>query len=149
MAENYSRGVPIGNNGTPHFQSPPAVAAIATTVKDAATTTSSILVLNPNTTAVEVSGTGGPVYIKWLTQAVVDSSVAGTSVIGTGASANFDHIVPAATVRRFVVPIATIPASHQSVQGANALNGLYPNVAYRGVVTSIIAITEYGSSNSY
>jgi hypothetical protein len=33
--------------------------------------------------------------------------------------------------------------------GANTENGLYPNMAYVGVATSIIAITEYGSSNSY
>lgn len=149
--QNYARGIPMGNNQMPaSFIAPPAVAAIGTTVRDTATTTSSILVFNQNTTAIEVAATGGPVYIKWLTQAVVDSSVAGTSILGTGAGANFDHIIPAATYRRFVLPIATNnPQGYGSMVGANRENGLYPNMAYVGAVTSIIAVTQYGSSNSY
>lgn len=140
----------MGNNQVPFFNSPPAVAAIATKVKDSTTTTSSILVFNQNTTAIEVASAGGPTYIKWLSQSVVDSSVAGTSVIGTGASANFDHVIPAASFRRFVIPIATnAPQGYGSFVGANRENGLYPNMAYVGVVTSVISINEYGSSNSY
>lgn len=147
--KNYAAGTPVGNNQMPIYNSPAPFAAVTTTVKDSATTTSSILVLSQNTTAIEVSPTGGPAFIKWLSQSVVDSSVAGTSVIATGASANFDHVVPNATVRRFVVPIATVPLSTSSFQGANRENGLYPNVAYAGTATSVIAITQYGSSNSY
>lgn len=149
MATNYSKGKPMGDNQIPQFDSPPAVAALVSTVKDAATTTSSILVLGQNTTAIEVSPGGGPAFIKWLTQSVVDSSVAGTSVLATGVSANFDHVIPAATVRRFVIPQASIPASYSSIQGLNRVNGLYPNVAFIGTATSVIAITQYGSSNSY
>jgi hypothetical protein len=149
--QNYARGIPMGNNQMPaSYIAPPAVAAIATKVKDTATTTSSILVLSKNTTAIEVAATGGNAYIKWLTQSVVDSSVAGTSIVATGAAVNFDHVIPAASYRRFVVPIATNnPQGYGSMVGANTENGLYPNMAYVGVATSIIAITEYGSSNSY
>lgn len=151
--QNYARGVPMGNNQMP-FQgngTPPAVAAIGTFVKDTAIVTSSIMVFNQNTTAIEVAAVGGPAYIKWLSQSVVDSSVAGTSIIGTGATANFDHIIPAATYRRFVIPIVTNqPAGYGSMMGANRENGLYPNMAYVGVVgASILAVTQYGSSNSY
>ncbi len=144
--KNYALGKPVGNNGVPFFDSSPAVAAIATTVRDAAAT-SSILVLNQNTTAVEIAATGGPVFIKWLTQAVVDSSVAGTSVVSGASGPNFDNVVANNTVKRFVVPIATIPTSHQSVQGTNRSEGLYPNMAYIGVAS--VAATQYGSSNSY
>lgn len=149
--QNYARGIPMGNNQMPaSYIAPPAVAAVATKIKDSATTTSSILILTQNTTAIEVTASGGPAYIKWLTQAVVDSSVAGTSVIATGATANFDHSIPAASYRRFVVPIASnVPQGYSSQVGANRENGLYPNVAYVGVATSIIAINEYGSSNGY
>lgn len=149
--QNYARGIPMGNNQMPaSFIAPPAVAAIGTTVKDAATTTSSILIFGHNTTAIEVAATGGAAYIKWLSQSVVDSSVAGTSVIGTGATSNFDHVIPAASYRRFVIPIVTnVPQGYGSFVGANRENGLYPNMAYAGVVTSIIAVTQYGSSNSY
>lgn len=136
----------MGSNQVPFYDSPPAVAAIATNMREAGAV-SSILVLNQNTTAIEVTATGGDAYIKWLTQATVDSSVAGTSIISAAGTANFDHAIPNGLVRRFVVPIATIPNSYTSVQGANRLNGLYPNVAYKGIAS--VAVTQYGSSNSY
>lgn len=150
---NYSRGVPMGNNNVP-FQgngTPPAVAAINTTIRDTTPTTSSIRTLTQDTTAIEVAATGGPVYIKWLSRAVTDSSVAGTSILATGAGANFDHVIPASTYRRFVVPISTNnPQGYSSQVGANVENGLYPNVAFvGGTGASVIAITQYGSSNSY
>lgn len=150
--QNYARGIPMGNNQMPaSYQAPPAVAAIATTVRDTTATVSSIRTLTADTTAIEVAATGGPVYIKWLTRSVVDSSVAGTSVLATGAGANFDHVIPAASFRRFVVPIATNnPQGYGSFVGANVENGLYPNIAFAGGTgASVIAITQYGSSNSY
>lgn len=147
--KNYAKGKAMGDNQIPFYDSPPAIAAIATTVRDTTATVSSILVLNDNTTAIEVAAAGGPAYIKWYTQAVVDSSVAATSVATTGA-ANFDHCIPNAVVRRFVIPIATIPSSQTSAMGANKANGLYPNLGIRGGTgASVIAITQYGSSNSY
>lgn len=154
MSTNYAKGKPMGNNQIPFFDSPPAVAAIGATVKDAATTTSSILILGPNTTAIEVTPAGGPAFIKWLTGAIVDSSVAGTSVISTGATANYDHAIPANVLRRFVVPIfsganVTVGATATSFVGANVENGLYSHVAYIGTATSVISINRYGSSNSY
>lgn len=150
-SQNYARGIPMGNNQMPaSYIAPPAVAAIQTTVADVTPTTSSIRTLSQNTTAIEVGAVGGPAYIKWLTQSVVDSSVAGTSIVATGA-ANFDHIIPAASYRRFVVPIAThYSAGQGSLVGANVENGLYPNVAVLGGTgASIISLTQYGSSNSY
>lgn len=148
---NYAKGKPMGNNNVPFFDSPPAIKAIATTVKDSATTTSSILILNQNTTAIEASPTGGPMFIRWLSQSTVDSSVAGTSVIATGAGANFDHVIPAANVRRFVVPINShsYAEAYGSAVGANVANGLFTHVAYSGTATSILTVTQYGSSNSY
>lgn len=148
MSKNYARGIPVGNNNVPFFESPPDVAAIATTARDNGTT-SSILVLNENTTGIEVAATGGTAFIKWLTQSVVDSSVAGTSIVSAPSGANFDHVIGTGTVRRFVVPIATIPVSQTSVQGANRLNGLYPNIAYKTAGAASVAVTQYGSSNSY
>lgn len=141
----------MGNNQIPLYNCPPAVAAIGTTVKDSSTTSSSILILNQNTTAIEVGASGGPAFIKWLSKSVVDSSVAGTSVIATGATANFDHSIPNATVRRFVVPIAIAASAeaYGSVVGANVANGLYSHVAFVGTASSVISINQYGSSNSY
>lgn len=148
MSTNYAKGQPMGNNGVPLFDCPPAVTAIATNARDNATS-SSILILTQNTTAIEVGAQGGPAFIKWLAQSVVDSSVAGTSVISAAGTANFDHMIAAGEVRRFVVPINIVPASAQSVQGANSLNGLFPNVAYKTAGIASVLVTQYGSSNSY
>lgn len=150
--QNYARGIPMGNNSMPaSYNAPPAVAAIGTSIRDVTPTVSSIRTLTQNTTAIEIAATGGAVYMKWLAQSVVDSSVAGTSVVTTGATSSFDHVIPANSYRRFVVPIATSFAQgYGSFVGANVENGLYPNVAFAGGTgASVIAITQYGSSNSY
>ena len=147
--QNYAKGKPMGNNQVPFYDSPPAIKAIVATIRDTTATVSSILVLNQNSTAVEVASTGGPSYIKWLSQDTVDSSVAGTSVITTGV-ASFDHCIPNATVKRFVIPISLQASGQTSMQGANRDNGLFSHMAMAGGTgASVIAITQYGSSNSY
>lgn len=151
MAKNYAMGSPMGNNQVNFTtEAPPAIKAIATTVRDAISPASSITTLTVNTTAIEVLASGGTGYIRWMSQTLVDSSVAGTSILATGA-ANFDHAIPANTVRRFVVPISIQNNSegYGSAVGANTANGLFRNVATTGTLTSILAITQYGSSNSY
>lgn len=149
--QNYARGIPMGNNQMPaSYIAPPAVAAIGATTRDTGTTTSSILVFDQNATAIEVGAVGGPVFIKWLSRSVVDSSVAGTSILATGTGANFDHMIPPSEYRRFVIPInVNNPQGYSSQVGANRENGLFPNMAYIGTVTSIISVNQYGSSNSY
>ncbi len=144
MSKNYAKGKPVGNNLIPFYDSPPAEAAIASSNRES-TAASSILILNSNTTALEVMATGGPAYLKWLTQSVVDSSVAGTSVISGAVGANFDAMLASNTVRRFVVPISPVttapPGSYGVPEGANKDNNLYPNVAIIGsAVTSIATI---------
>ena len=148
--KNYAMGKPVGDNQVPFFDSPPPIKAIATIAKSTTATVSSILILTQNTTAVEVGVVGGPVYIRWMNQALVDSSVAGTSVLANG-SANFDHVVPNNTVRRFVVPIfGNYSEGYGSLVGANVANALYTHLGMLGGTgASVIAITQYGKSNSY
>lgn len=138
---NYAKGKPVGNNQVPFYDSPPATPALVSSGRDNGST-SSILVLSDDTTAIEVAASEGLTYVKWLQQTVVDSSVAGTSVVGVGASANFDHVVPTTGVRRFVVPIATTPQT-TSVQGINPTNGLYKNVAIITGAVASVATAEY------
>lgn len=143
---NYAKGKPVGNNQMPFYDSPPAVTAIAVDNRTTAATAgvSSITVLNANTTAIEVMAAGAPAFLKWLTQSVVDSSVAGTSVISAGTTANFDGMVAKDTVRRFIVPISPAvtapPGSYGQPQGANKDNNLYPNVAIIGGNGSVMTI---------
>jgi hypothetical protein len=129
MTDAYSPQLPLDKRGTPkqgvYF---PAKAALASSNKENASA-SSILLLTHDTTELEVTAAGQNVAGKWLTQATVDSSVAGTSVLTAAATANFDFMIPNNTMRRFVVPIATI-ANSASIQGVNRANGLYPAVAF-------------------
>ena len=148
MSKNYAAGSPIGNNNQPIFDAPAPVKAVATTVKDTTANTSSILILNVNALSVEVGAVGGPAYIKWLAQSTVDGSVAGTSVVTTGAAASYDHMIANNTVRRFVIPVATV-AYGASVQAAGPANGLYTHIATAGTLASVISITQFGTSNSY
>jgi hypothetical protein len=151
--QNYSRGVPMGNNQIPHFLSPPAVKAIArhTSENNAA---SSVLTLTENTTAIEIAANNGNAIMRWVPTSDTTASVIGVA----GATANYDHVIPAGQVRRFVVPIEVsnngvqIGATITSYVGANIENGLYRRVAVKGgglVVTGSVLTTEYGSANSY
>ena len=142
--KNYAKGKPVGNNQVPFFDAPAPITALATAVRDNAVA-SSILTLTDDTTLIEVAATNGPAYVKWLTQAVVDSSVAGTSVISAAGTANFDNVVPKDTVRTFIVPIAFSASAEAqgSVVGVNVANGLYKNVAIKSGPIASVATTQY------
>jgi hypothetical protein len=141
--KNYAKGQPVGNNQVPFFESPPPVLAETTTMRENAVA-SSILILSSVTTAIEIMAVGAPAYLKWLSRTVVDSSVAGTSVISAAGTANFDAMVAKDTIRRFVVPIASTtatPGSYGAPQGANRDNNLYSNVAIKSAtIASVVAI---------
>lgn len=135
MSQTYSPQLPRGKDNMSKVAYPPAKVGLATTHKDNAST-SSVLVFTQDTTEIEVAATGGPIALKWA-----DITNNGTSVIAAAGTANFDHIIPAATVRRFVVPIQSFnPTS--SVQGLNRAEGLYRGVAYiaAGPVASVMTI---------
>lgn len=132
--KNYSPQVPSGNSGIAKQGYPPAETALAAMHKEN-TTASSILLLTHNTTEIEVAASGAAVAGKWISQANINASVAGTSVITAPGSANFDFIVQTNNPRRFVVPIAT-SANLASIQGVNRKYGLYPAVAFKTVSTA-------------
>lgn len=147
--QNYARGIPMGNNQMPaSYLAPPTVKAVSQYLSENATV-SSVITLTQNTTAVEVSAQGTPVALRWVY--VADAATAATSVIAiAGATANFDHVVPANTIRRFVVPIeVNNPQGYGSMVGANIENGLFRRLAYKTQGIASVAVTEYGSSNSY
>ena len=108
----------------------PAKVALARTNKENASA-SSILLLTHDTTELEVAAVNQHVALKWLPQATIDSSVAGTSVITAVGTGNWDHLIQTNTVRRFAVPIATNVQTDGSVMGVNRKLGLYPAVAFK------------------
>lgn len=135
MAVNYSKRAAADSNGAPLFEAPLPLKAIVTTASDNAVA-SSVITLNDNTTNLEISAVGSPAFVRWVAR----TDTAG-SVISAAGTANFDNVVPAGTVRKFLVPIETIGTS--SIVGANIANGLYNRVAYKTAAAGSILTTQY------
>lgn len=125
---NYAPKVPRDNTGIPKYEYGPAKVAIASTNKENAAA-SSILLLNNQTTELEITPTATAAF-KWLSQATIDSSVAGTSVITVNGTANFDFVVPAATTRRVVLPQIN-RSNTGSIAAARDLYGLPAGLAMK------------------
>lgn len=121
---------PQGKLGEVKIGYAPAKVALARQNKENASA-SSILLLTHDTTELEVAAVAQHVAGKWLSQATVDSSVAGTSVITAAGSANHDFVIMSGDFRRVVVPIATNVQTDGSVMGVNRKLGLYPAVAFK------------------
>jgi hypothetical protein len=145
MAMNYSKGKALGNNQIPQFDVPPPVKALASR-GSTNQVASSVITLTEDTTAIEVATAGaGGVVMKWITTGDTSGSVFGISSVGATFPPNFDHAVPVAEVRRFVVPIESQTSQgYGSMMGANRENGLYRRVAVVSTGgTSSVMVTEY------
>jgi len=127
---NYAPDTPYGKGGMPKDGYPPPKVSLASTNKENAST-SSILLLTHDTTEIEVAAAGQNIAGKWISQANVDASVAGTSVLTAAANANFDFMVGNNLVRRFVVPRSVSVSAPGSLMGVNRAEGLYPAVAFK------------------
>ena len=134
---NYAPATPRGRDGTAKYDTygPVKVAITALNKENAAV--SSILLLNVQTTELEITPTATTAF-KWLSQTVIDSSVAGTSVlVGAAVVPNFDFVVPANNTRRVVVPQAG-PGNETSVAAARGLYGLYAGLAFKTAVNAAV-----------
>lgn len=141
--QNYAKGKPMGNNQIPFFDSPPAIKAVEQYYTENGVT-SSVITLTENTTAIEIGAGGSAVLMRWVY--IADAETAATSVLAT----NWDHVIPADTVRRFVVPIeGNFSEGYGSMVGANRANALFRRVAYKNTSIGSVFASEYGSSNSY
>ncbi len=135
---NYVNNIPRDKGGAPLQEFPAPRTALVTTA--AVTAISSVFTLNSATTHIEVSAPGTSAAIKWI-----GVGAAQTSVISSYfAAANFDHIVPSGTVRRFAVPQETQGISGVGV--ASSIFGLYQRMAavpINGTAAASILVTEY------
>lgn len=156
MSKNYAGGTPMGENGVPIFgaDSPAPYKAVEQYTYENATA-SSVITLTQDTTAVEVSTGGVPAFVRWVptTETAAVSPFASVITIA-GTSANYDFVVPANAVRRFVVPIessvnTTFGATITSVQGQNREYGLFQRVAVKTAGIGSVMVAEYSKSNSY
>lgn len=124
MSLNYQRALPRDASTNEALQAYPApIVAIQSRTSENATVSSAIS-LTDRTTALEVTAVGATAALKWIPTTSTNPSVIGIA----GATANYDHIIPAGTMRRFVVPQERAGVS--SIAGANISNGCYQRVAY-------------------
>ena len=134
----YAKGVPLGDNQEPIQDAPPPVRALVSRLSENATT-SSVVSVTHDTTALEVSAVAFPVLFRWVTTGDTQASITAT---------NFDHVIPPNTVRRFIIPIEAI-ANQTSVQGMNRSAGLFQRYAWATNGAGSVLSTEYGKNNSY
>lgn len=100
-------------------------------------TASSVITVTDNTTVVGVTAVGSPVFIRWIARTDTAASV----VAATGATANFDDVIPANTTRIFPIPQEIQGTG--SIAGANTQAGLYARVAWKTIGSGSIIGVEF------
>lgn len=143
--QNYAVGIPHDKNHQDLQDFPAPLKAKARYNDETNAGISSVISLSHDTTVVEVYAGGSAAAIRWIPTTETAGVTPFASVITLeGTTANYDHVVPVNTLRRFVVPIETAVTNPESVQGVNRLNGLYQRVAVKtfAVVGSVLT-TEF------
>ena len=107
-------------------------------------TVSSVISVTHDTTALEIAAVGGTAVMRWVRTAETQASV----ISAAGATGNFAHVIASNTVRRFVIPIESIPtmgaSNTASMVGINRREGLYQRVAIKTAGIASVLVTEYG-----
>ena len=138
MSLNYAPRLPIDASGQPMQElAAPILAKQRFTSENAVT--SSVISFTHDTTGLEVAAVGGAAAIRWIATTDTQASV----ITAAGATSNYDHVIPANTVRRFAIPIERQGATPASVQGANRANGLYQRVAYKTAGIASVMVSEF------
>jgi len=122
-------------NSMQDFPSPKRALARSTSEN---ATASSVISLTHDTTSLEVAAVGGSAAIRWVATSDTQASI----VTIAGATSNFDHVIPANTMRRFVVPRESV-GNPQSVQGVNRSNGLFQRVALKTLGVASVMLGEF------
>jgi len=142
---NYAPILPRDKGDAPlqAYPSPKKALAVYASENSSA---SSVVSLTHDTTAVEFAAVTVPAVIRWIPVGETASATGGTfvaaSVLSDATGANFDHVVPIHTLRRFVVPIER-SGSSPSVQGVNQELGLYQRVAFKSIGIGSVLLTEF------
>lgn len=106
-------------------------------------TASSVISVTHDTTMIEVAAVGGTAAIRWVPRTETAAVAPAASIITiAGSTANYDHIVPSGSFRRFAIPIE-VQGSYQSVQGINRSAGLYQRVALKSIGVASVLLSEY------
>ncbi len=140
---NYAKRLANDVTGSTRIDAPPPFVSLKTYQSENAVA-SSVISLTPNTTDLEIGAIGGQgIVIRWVPLTETASVAPRGSVVASGVSANFDHLIPAGQFRRFIVPKET---QGQMAGGQiGSVNGLYQRVAWinAGPTAASILAVEY------
>jgi len=135
MANDYMRPLP---GGAPMSEFPSALKAKARYTNEN-NTASSVITVSQDTVQLEVAAVGQAAAIRWIATSDTEASI----ITIAGATSNYDHVIPASTVRRFVIPIESQGLGQGSMVGVNRLNGLYRRVAIKSSGIGSVLVAEY------
>lgn len=126
MAVNVYRNLPHSTGGDDLQEFPAPYLAKARYVNENGVS-SSVITVTPDTTSLEITANGGAAIMRWVATTDTQASVIGIA----GSTANYDHVIPANTMRRFAIPIEAVFAAPSSMVGSNIENGLYRRFAIK------------------
>ncbi len=145
MVYQYITPLPIDKSGSSMQEFPSPVKAITSVMMRENAVASSVMVLDPNATSIEVNAVGGPVAIRWIPISETPSSTtAKSSVIASGLGANFDHMIPSGDYRRFAIPRETQGIGTGNMQIGSTF-GLYQRLGQinAGVGPASVFVVQY------
>ena len=137
MAINYSNPLPKDKGSSEAMQDFPFAVRAVRRITSENATASSVVTLNDQTTSLEITAITTAAAMRWVTSADTEGSV----ITIAGATSNYDHVIPAGTMRRFVVPQER--AALTSICGANVMNGLFSRVAYKSMGIGSVLQSEF------
>lgn len=136
MSANVTKGLAIDRNGRDIQMGPPeAVGIVPRTTENGAV--SSVITMTDNTTLLEVGASGTSAVLRW----VASTDTQGSVISIAGATANYDVIIPADSVRKLAVPHERIGVP--SIVGLGVQAGLYRRYAWKSTGVGSIMSVEY------
>ena|SRR3990167_8578672 len=137
MSRNYAPGVPRDKSDDQIQDAFLTNTSILGRYGSENSSTSSVISLTHDTTALEIAAIGNSAVMRWVRTGDTQASI-----ISAASGANFEHVIGAGTVRKFVVPIESNPQTG-SVQGVNRELGLYQRVAVKSIGIASVLVAEF------
>lgn len=141
---NYVKPIPRDLGGEPLQGFPAPVRAVTSVMMRENAVASSVMILDKDASSIEVAAVGGQgIAIRWVAATETPTVSPRASVIASGLGANFDHLIPPGTVRRFAIPIE----NQGQMAGGNvgSVNGLYSRLAQinAGTTAASVLVVQY------
>lgn len=145
MSNAYSPQLPIDKAGNVKQEYPAPKVALKQYM-GTNTIASSVISFTHDTTEIEMTAVGATAYMRWVPRTeTAGVAPAGSVIAVAGATSNWDHVIPAGAVRKFVIPreVQGNSLNIPSVQGINRGEGLYQRVAYITPTAASVLTSEF------